>query len=107
MNPMQAPEEREELRAKLNAETGKLTWKELERHFARGVVIRVAGELDLVAVAAAMAEDDKAALERWLTGGEVARASAEEAEGWHRRDAVFWAVVVAPWVLVQEIRAEA
>ena len=27
------------LRAKLNAETGRLGWKELERHFARGAVI--------------------------------------------------------------------
>lgn len=36
------------LRAKLNAETGKLVWNELERHFARGVVIKVAGDLDLL-----------------------------------------------------------
>ena len=43
------------LRAKLNAETGKLAWKELERHFARGVVVKVAGDLDLVEVALAVA----------------------------------------------------
>lgn len=59
----------EELRAKLNAETGKITWRELERHFARGVVIRVAEDLDLVEVAYRMAKDDRPAVERWLTEG--------------------------------------
>ena len=73
---MQPVDSRQELRAKLNAEPGKLTWKELERHFARGMVIRVAGELDLVEVAACMAGDEKAALEQWLTSGQVARATA-------------------------------
>jgi len=63
----------EELRAQLNAETGKLAWKELERHFARGVVIRVAADLDLVEVATAFVRDDKPAVERWLTEGRVAR----------------------------------
>ncbi len=104
---MEPSESFEELRAKLNSETGKIGWKELERHFARGVVIRVDAELDLIEVAARMARDDKQALEKWLTSGQVGRASAEDAEGWHERNAEFWAVVAAPWVLVQEIRGEA
>jgi hypothetical protein len=91
------------LRAQLNAETGKITWPELERHFARGVVIRVAGGLDLIEVALRMARDDRPALERWLTEGTVARATPEHAGDWHARDPLLWAVVVAPWVLVQEI----
>jgi hypothetical protein len=96
-----------ELRARLNGETGKLAWGELQRHFARGVVITVAGELDLVEVAACMARDDADALQRWLASGQVARADAADAAGWQTRDARFWAVVTAPWVLVQEIRGEA
>jgi hypothetical protein len=92
----------DELRTQLNAETGKLAWKELERHFARGVVIWVAADLDLVEVAAGFVRDDKPAVERWLTEGRVARANSEHAEEWHRRQPVFWAVVAAPWVLVQE-----
>jgi hypothetical protein len=96
----------DELRTQLNAETGKLSWKELERHFARGVVIHVAGELDLVEVAAAFVRDDRAAVERWLTEGRVARAGNEHAEKWHKEQPVFWAVVAAPWVLVQEIEQE-
>jgi hypothetical protein len=91
------------LRAKLNAETGKLAWKELERHFARGVVIKVAGDLDLVDVALAVARDDKAAVEGWLAQGRITRASTEDAQTWHAEQSQFWAVVAAPWVLIQEV----
>jgi hypothetical protein len=93
------------LRAKLNAETGKLTWRELERHFARGVVIKVAGDLDLVDVAVAMSHDDKAVVEAWLTQGRIARASTDDAIAWHAQQSQFWAVVAAPWVLIQEVAA--
>jgi hypothetical protein len=93
----------EELRCRLNGETGKLGWNELERHFARGVLIRVAPGLDLVEVAAAMVRDDKTAVESWLANGRIARASAEDAVAWNARRPFFWAVVTAPWVLVQEI----
>ncbi len=91
------------LRAKLNAETGKLAWNELERHFARGVVIRVAADLDLVEVAVAMSRDDKAKVETWLRQHAISRASTEDALAWHAQQSRFWAVVAAPWVLVQEI----
>lgn len=94
----------DELHAKLNAETGKIHWHELERHFARGVVIRVTEGLDLVEVAVRMARDDRPAVERWLSEGKMGRASAEDARDWQQRDPQFWAVVVAPWVLVQEAR---
>ncbi len=91
------------LRAQLNGETGKLSWKELERHFARGVVIKVERGLDLVDVAAHIAQDDKASVERWMNEGRIARASTEDAAGWNERQPTFWAVVTAPWVLVQEV----
>ena len=90
------------LRAQLNGETGKLTWKELERHFARGVVIRVARGLDLTEVAARIARDDKESVAGWMSEGLICRASTEEALDWNQRQPNFWAVVVAPWVLAQE-----
>lgn len=93
------------LRAKINAETGQLGWKELERHFARGVVIKVERGLDLVDVATRIAQDDKAVVERWLNEGRIARASAEDAADWNQRRPMFWAVVTAPWVLAQEVGA--
>ncbi|MCP5277680.1 MAG: DUF2288 domain-containing protein [Thiobacillus sp.] len=93
------------LRAKLNAETGRLAWKELERHFARGVVVLVAAELDLVDVAFHVSRDDKATVADWMDRGLLRRAATEDAMVWHERQTIFWAVVAAPWVLIQEIDA--
>jgi len=90
------------LRAKINAETGRIGWGELQHHFARGVVIKVAAGLDLVEVAAALAHDDRGSVEAWLRAGRIAHAETADALAWHERDAHFWAVVAAPWVLVQE-----
>ena len=90
------------LRAKLNGETAKVSWAEMQRHHARGVVLRVAGELDLVAVALAMAQDDGAAVGRWMQAGQLGKVSDDQARDWLARDPALWSVVVAPWVLVQE-----
>lgn len=95
--------DRELLRAKLNLETARLGWKELERHFARGDVIRVAVGVDLIDAALLIADNDAAAAQAWLTDGRIARADINHAEDWHARQPTFWAVVVAPWVLVQEV----
>lgn len=100
---MEEMSEDEMLRVKLNAETGQLVWKELERHFARGVVLRLAPGLDLVEVALAMHQDDKHQISTWRDSGQLAEVSTEEAIDWHERDPLFWAIVIAPWVLVQEI----
>ncbi len=100
---MNTPLDANELRNKLNSETGQLGWQELQPHYARGVVVYVASGMDLVNVAVRLSRDDKAALERWLHAGLVARATDQQAEEWARRQPQFWSVVVAPWVLVQEI----
>jgi hypothetical protein len=90
------------LRAKLSLETAQLAWPELERHFARGVVIKVAPGMDLVDAALHVAENNAATVEAWLAEGRIARVELADAEDWHARQPMFWAVVVAPWVLVQE-----
>jgi len=96
-------EDQEELRAKLIGETGKLEWHELERHFARGVVVAVNPGIDLIDVALTMANDDKDGLKKWFDAGTVRRAEAADAEAWLKTKPLFWAVVLAPWVVIQEI----
>jgi len=93
----------EDLTAYFNAQTAKLAWPELVRHFARGVVIKVAPGMDLVDVAVAMAQDRAEEIDAWTRAGQIQRASDEDARQWHEQERAFWAVVVAPWVLVQEI----
>lgn len=91
------------LRAKLNLETAQLQWSELERHFARGSVIKVATGTDLIDAALHIAENNAATVQGWLADGSMARAEMSDAEDWHARQPHFWVVVVAPWVLVQEV----
>lgn len=91
------------LRHKLNLESGKLAWPELERHYARGVVIVISAELELVEVAASFAEDKKSNVEKWMNTGQIHRANDEDARQWSVSKPVFWSIVVAPWVLAQEI----
>ena len=86
----------------INQQTGVLEWKELEKYFARGVVIRVDAGLDLVAVAHSMSIDNTSQMQKWLDAGSVQRASDEDARAWNRDNPHFWCVVVAPWVLVQK-----
>ncbi len=93
--------------AKLNIETGLIAWDELARHFARGVVIRVHPDLDLVDVGQAFLSDDAAAVDGWRQSKQLNRASDDDARRWHAESAEFWALVVAPWVLVQEVEKSA
>ena len=90
------------LRAKLNGETSRMPWKELQRFFAAGVVIAVDGRHDLVEVAARIADDDKDAVAQWLADGGIAKVSDAQASAWLDADASLWAVVVKPWILVQQ-----
>lgn len=103
MNASANHADREVLRAKLVLETARLGWKELERHFARGDVIRVAVGTDLIDAALLIAENNAAEAQIWMADARIARAELADAEGWHARQPMFWAVVVAPWVLVQEV----
>ena len=86
----------------LHLQTARVNWQELEIHFARGVVIRVDSDLDLVEIATCFANDDKQAVEAWINEGKVEHLGMQQAKDWGERDAELWAVVVAPWVVVQE-----
>ncbi|HEY6094905.1 MAG TPA: DUF2288 domain-containing protein [Gallionellaceae bacterium] len=88
-------------RAKVNLETSRISWKELQRHFASGSVVTVSNKLDLVEVAYQMSQDNKEQVAQWLADGLIGRTTDEEAAAWYEADADMWAVVISPWVLVQ------
>ena len=94
----------EELRAHLHGETSKLPWSELEKHFARGVIFKVENGLDILDVAIVLARDDKDSLEPWLNNSQVIAVEAKDAKRWHDTASSLWSVVVAPFILVQEIK---
>ncbi|MBI3902433.1 MAG: DUF2288 domain-containing protein [Nitrosomonadales bacterium] len=98
---MTAADPQEIYRAKVNLETSRIAWKELQRFFASGAAIFVNDELDLVEVAFQFSQDNKAQVERWLLTKKVGKVSDDQATKWIASDADMWAVVVSPWVLVQ------
>ncbi len=95
-----------ELREAINLETGRIEWHELQRHFARGVVVVISSDLDLTDVAGKFVEDDNQAIEKWFKQNRISRALDEDAQRWNANNSQFWACVIAPWVLVQELSTE-
>lgn len=95
------PENDTELHEKINRETGRIAWSELERHFAQGNVIYVSEELDLIDVAVRVSHDDKDSIARWMAAGQVAQVNDLQARTWSAAGAVLWAAVVHPFILVQ------
>jgi len=95
----------DELRAHLHGETSKLPWVDLEKHFARGVIFKVANGTDILDVAIVMSRDDKDTLKKWIDEGKISGAEIDDAKKWHKSSASLWTVVIAPWVLVQEIES--
>lgn len=94
------------LYAKLLGETASITWQELQPFFARGALLRVASDFDLIEAAQAVALDDRDKVAAWLAEGRLGALASEQAQEWQQRDPSLWAVVVAPWVLVQERAAQ-
>ena len=93
-------------RARLNSETAKIAWRELQRFFAQGNAVAVASHLDLVEVAYQISCDNKAQVEAWMAEHEVAPVSDAQAREWLDANALVWSVVVRPWVLVQPVLQE-
>lgn len=91
------------IQQKINLETGRIEWMELQPHFARGAIINVDLDLDLVETAAAFIEDDSEQILKLLDKNKIWKPDLSEAERWYIGKQEFWAVVVAPWVLIQEI----
>lgn len=88
----------------LNQQTASVKWEELLKHFARGVVICVGDDMDLIEVAHEIARDNVSYIESCLADATIRRASDDDARDWNARSPTFWCVVAAPWVLIQERR---
>jgi len=99
-------QERELERAKILSETARIPWRELQRFFAAGKVFQVAPDLDLVDIAHALQQDELERVRPLTENGQLAPVSDEQAKAWFGDDAVLWAVVIKPWVLVQDKGAD-
>jgi hypothetical protein len=92
------------LRDEIHAETSNIAWSELQRFFAAGKAIYVAVDLDLVEVAVQVSTDNSELVRQWMDTGKIAPVSDDQARCWIDTDATVWAVVVKPWVLIQDLK---
>ncbi len=90
------------IRGKLNSETARIAWKELQRYFAGGYTWVVDLQLDLLEVAYQFEQDNAKQIEIWMNDNLISQVSNDQARQWYNDDADLWAVVVKPWVLLQE-----
>ena len=90
----------------INLETSQIPWHELQRFFAAGFAISVSSELDLVEVAYQFSLDNKTQVEQWLKQEKIGPVSDPLAMKWYEEKKTVWAVVIKPWILVQEKKHE-
>ena len=93
--------QQELIRGKLNSETARMPWKELQRYFAGGYTLVVGTQLDLIEVAYQFNIDNAAQIEQWLNDELIQQVSNDQARAWYNNDAQLWTCVVKPWVLMQ------
>lgn len=98
--------DREQAKAELRSQTARISWQELERYFAAGKVILVDKSLDLIAVGAALIDDDTVLFTDWTQKNLITPVDDQKAKKFASTNPTLWASVVAPWVLIQERRDE-
>jgi hypothetical protein len=87
---------------KVNLETAKIPWLELQRFFAKGEAVWISSDLDLVEVGYQFSIDNKIEIQKWLENKQLGLVTDEQALRWLETDVEVWAVVVKPWILVQD-----
>lgn len=92
------------LRGEIHSETSKIAWSDLQRFFAAGKAVYVSIDLDLIEVAVQVSNDNNDLVKHWLDKGKIAPVSDDQARCWIDTDATVWAVVVKPWVLIQDMK---
>ncbi len=88
-------------RGKINSETARIPWRDLQRYFAGGRTLWVDARLDLVEVAYQLQRDNVAQTQQWMQQALLRPVSNQQARRWYNDDATLWACVVKPWGLIQ------
>ncbi len=91
---------------KFERELAPISFLELQKFFASGMMIVVSQRLSVIEVAMNLHEDNVETIQRWMNEESIVRAHDDHAKQWVANQTKFNAVTVAPWVLVQEIRNE-
>ena len=91
------------LKERLEKDVADISWQDLQPHAKRDAIIVVKQELDLPEVAVAIAEDNTASVQDWISQQSIAKPSAEQLTDWNQTPQKrFTALIVQPFVVVKE-----
>ncbi len=96
----------QDLRAELAEILDEAEWEWLEPHVQRDVVVVVDKNLDLLDVGVAIASDNTSCVQHWIGEQLIQKPSPTQMQNWSSdRTKRFNALIVQPYVLVQELAA--
>lgn len=94
---------RDATRLRLEETLGQVPYSDLAAHLKRDAVFVVHGTVSLVDCAVSVAMDDVELVKEWIDSGELRKPSRQERDAWPGCDGrLWWAVVVDPFVLIQD-----
>ncbi len=93
-----------EPREKLTRDLDITTWSDLRPHAIAERMFLVSRDLDLIEVAVAVADDESARVDAWISSGKITRPSLEQQSVWEgTTELIFRCVIVQPFVLAHEL----
>ncbi|MCG5061140.1 MAG: DUF2288 family protein [Limnoraphis sp. WC205] len=96
----------QELREQLAENLDEATWEWLIPHHDRDAVVVVNETMDLLDVGEAIANDNTSSVQHWISEQLIAKPSAQQVSAWNdNRAKRFNALIVQPFILVQELSA--
>lgn len=87
----------------LKEECAPVFYKEIERFFAKGMLVQVADDLDIIEAALVIQNDESEQMQQWIEENKVIRVNDQQAIKWSETNEPLMAITAVPWVLVQEI----
>lgn len=92
-----------DLKAQLSEMMDQVEWGWLIPHVERHALVLVTPDLDLLEVGLAIANDNVTTVQRWISEQLIYKPSENQVESWNQTpDKFFLALIVQPYVLVQE-----
>lgn len=92
----------ESLKEKLNRDTAKISWNSLVSYDQNDSIIEAHPQLDLIDVACAFVSDNTDQVKTWLESNLLSKLNEKDVKIREAENSEVWAVVVPPWILVQQ-----
>ena len=87
-------------------QTARIGFTELALWHAKGAIVHVDDSLDLIKIATEFSADSRDSIAKLVREGLVKKIDDETAKHWVNEKILVWAVVITPWILVQQNRPE-